>query len=104
MKRYYRNSFVSVIISSFHVQPWCATKLKDEVTDWGNVASWAYCGPDCPIETNSWKTDDNLKVTHHRDMDQKQKMMSVRLIGIMSSSLILLALMMRGLGISGSEI
>ena len=68
------------------------------------MASWAYCGPDCPIETNAWKTDDTLKITHHRDMDQKQVMISAKLIGVMSSSLILLALMMRGLGISGSEI
>ena len=68
------------------------------------MASWAYCGPDCPIETNAWKTDDTLKITDNRDMDQKQKMMLVRLIGIMSSSLILLALMMKGLGMSGSEI
>ena len=70
----------------------------------GNVDSWAYCGPDCPIETNAWKTDDTLKITDNRDMDQKQKMMLVRLIGIMSSSLILLALMMKGLGIYGSDI
>ena len=82
------------------VQPWCATKLEDDVTDRGNVASWAYCGPDCPIETNAWKTDDTPKITHHRDMDQKQKMMSARLIGIMSSSFILLALMMKGLGMN----
>ena len=68
------------------------------------MASWAYCGPDCPIATNAWKTDDTLKITHHREADKKQKMMSVRLIGIMSSSLILLALMMKGLGTSGSEI
>ena len=62
------------------------------------------CGPGCPIETNAWKTDDTLKITHNRDMDQKQKMMLVRLIGIMSSSLILLGLMIRVLGISGTEI
>ena len=68
------------------------------------MASWAYCGPDCPIETNAWKTDETLKITHKRDMDQKQVMISARLIGVMSSSLILLALMMKGLGISGSEI
>ena len=68
------------------------------------MASWAYCGPDCPIETNAWKTDDTLKITHNRDMDQKQKIMSARLIGIMSSSLILLALLMKGLGTSVSEI
>ena len=68
------------------------------------MGSWAYCGPDCLIETNAWNTDETLKITPQRNMDQKQVMISARLIGIMSSSLILLALMMKGLGISGSEI
>ena len=51
-----------------------------------------------------WSADDTLKVIHHHGMDEKEIMISVRLIGVMSSSLILLALMMKGLGISGSEI
>ena len=66
--------------------------------------NWGYCGPDCPFKDDAWSNDATLKITHHRDMDQKQIKISVRLIGIMSSSLILLALMMKGLGISGSEI
>ena len=52
---------------------------------------------------NPWSTDDTLKVNHNHELDEKERMISVRLIGIMSSSLILLALMMKGLGISGSE-
>ena len=52
----------------------------------------------------TFKTDDSLKVTNGVIVDEKEIMISVRLIGIMSSSLILLALMMKGLGISGSEI
>ena len=53
---------------------------------------------------NAWKTDDTLKITHYREADQRLIMMSARLIGVMSSSLILLALMMKGLGISGPDI
>ena len=70
---------------------------------------WATCGPDCPMHSDAlalitFKTDDSLKVTNGVIVDEKEIMISVRLIGIMSSSLILLALMMRGLGISASEI
>ena len=53
---------------------------------------------------DAFKKDDTLKVIHHHGVDEKEIMILVRLIGIMSSSLILLALMMKGLGISGSEI
>ena len=66
--------------------------------------TYGNCGPDCPFKDDAWSVDETLKITHHRDMDQKLMMISVRLIGIMSSSLILLALMMKGLGLSGSEI
>ena len=95
-----------VIVSSLRVQPWCATKLEDEVSSFGNVASssWAVCGPDCPIETNAWKTDDTLKVIHHHSLDQKEIMIALKLLGIMASSLLLIGLMVTGLGISGYEI
>ena len=63
------------------------------------MASWGFCGPDCPIETNAWKTDDTLKVTHH-NLDQKEMMIAVKLLGIMSSSLLLIGLMVVGLGMS----
>ena len=67
------------------------------------MASWADCGPDCLMHPDAFTTDETLKVTHHREVEI-EIMISVRLIGIMSSSLILLALMMKGLGISDSEI
>ena len=61
------------------------------------------CEPDCPMHPDAWKTDDTLKVTpHYREV--LEKTISLRLIGVMSSSLILLALFMKGLGMSGSEI
>ena len=82
------------------VQPWCATKLYDDVTFFGNVASWGYCGPDCPIETNAWKTDDTLRVTHH-NLDQKEMKITLKLLGVMSSSLLLNGLMITGLGMLG---
>ena len=84
-----------IIVSYLHVQPWCATKLKDD----GEVTSWGFCGPDCPIETNAWKTDDTLKVTHHK-VDLKDTMIALKLLGIMSFSLLLIALMVKVLGIS----
>ena len=67
------------------------------------MASWGFCGPDCPIETNAWKTDDTLKVTQNY-FDQKEGMIAVKLYGIMASSLLVIALMVKLLGISGSEI
>ena len=67
------------------------------------MASWAYCGPHCPVETNAWKTDDTLKVTH-QSVDQKETLIAVKLCVIMSLSLLLIALMVKLLGISGSEI
>ena len=70
----------------------------------GGEGNWADCSPDCPMHPDALATDATLKVTHHREVDEKQIMMSLRLIGVMSSSLILLALMMKGLGICGSEI
>ena len=90
--------YIIVIVSYLHVQPWCATKLEDDVTTQGNVASWGFCGPDCPIETNAWKTDDTLKVTHHYS-DQKETMIAVKVLVIMASSLLLIALMVTCLGI-----
>ena len=90
-----------MIVSYLHVQPWCATKLEDDVTvtvdGGGNVASWGFCGPDCPIEANAWKAEDTLKVTH--DVDQKEIMVALKLHGILASSLLLIGLMVTGLGI-----
>ena len=75
----------------------------DDVTKSGNVASWGFCGPDCPIETNAWKTDDTLKVTHHI-VDQKEIKIALRLLGIMATSLLLIGLLVTWLGRSTSEI
>ena len=90
--------FDFIIVQSLHVQPWCATKLED-VPASGNVASWDFCGPDCPIGTKAWKKDDTLKVTHH-SVDQKDTMIAMKLLGIMSLSLLLITLMVNVLGIS----
>ena len=84
------------MISSFHVQPWCATKLKDEVTNEGNVASWAYCGPDCPMHPDAFTTDNTMKVTHK--LDRKEKIIALKLLGILAVSLLLIGLMFTGLG------
>ena len=69
----------------------------DDVTKSGNVASWGFCGPDCPIKTNAWMTDDTLRVTHQK-FDQKEMRIALKLLGIMASSLLLLGLMSTCLG------
>ena len=74
---------------------------ENNVLVFGN---WAVCDPDCPMDPDALITDETLKVTHHHGVENEEIMISARLICIMSSSLILLALMMRGLGIAGSEI
>ena len=66
--------------------------------------NWGYCGPDCPVDVNPWTTDDTLKVTQYHYLDQKEGVTAVKLYGIMASSLLLIALMVKLLGISGSEI
>ena len=38
-----------IVVSFLYVQPWCATKLEENLTTRSNVASWAFCGPDCLI-------------------------------------------------------
>ena len=60
--------------------------------------NWADCGPDCPMHPNPniWMTDDTLKVTHHDD--QNLIMIALKLYGIMSTSLALIALLVTFLG------
>ena len=79
-----------------YIQAWCATAVDEDREVW---SEWGYCGPDCPIEANAWITDDTLKVTHHK-VDQKATMIALKLLGIMSFSLLLIALMVKVLGIS----
>ena len=75
------------------VAPWCATAVDEDREEAGSD----YCGPDCPIEANAWKTDDTMKVTH--GIDQKEMMIALKLHGILASSLLLIGLMVIGLGI-----
>ena len=79
-----------------YLQAWCATAVDEDREVW---SKWGYCGPDCPIEANAWITDDTLKVTHHK-VDLKDTMIALKLLGIMSFSLLLIALMVKVLGIS----
>ena len=55
-----------------------------------------FCGPDCPMHPYAFRNDDTLKVTHH--YDQKQLTVTLKLLGIMGSSLLLIGLMVTGLG------
>ena len=61
---------------------------------------WANCGTDCPMHPDVFNTDDTLKVTHHIK-GQKETMIAVKLCAIMSYSLLLIAVMVKVLGISG---
>ena len=68
------------------------------------TGTWGDCGPGCPFKDDAWSTDDTLKVTGPY-LDQKEGMIAVELYGIMASSLLLIALMVKLLGIIfGSEI
>ena len=51
---------------------------------------------------NNWKTDNTLKVTHH-NLDKKEIRIALKLLGIMSSSLLLIGLMVTWLGRSTSK-
>ena len=80
-----------------NIQPLCATEIDEY--GFGKMWSVGYCSPDCPIHPNAFTTDETLKVTHH-NLDQKEMMIAVKLLGIMSSSLLLIGLMVVGLGMS----
>ena len=76
----------------FHnYQPWCATKLKDDLTLAGNVASWGFCSTDCPRDIWAWKADSTMKVTNH--YNGTEKMVALNLYVIISFSLLLIGLM-----------
>ena len=66
---------------------------------------WANCLPDCPLQADIqiWRTDDTLKVTHSH-LDQKEIMIAVKLLAILSSSLLLISLIVKVQGTSDSEI
>ena len=80
------------------LQEWCPTKVDKE----GNFIDgmdWGYCGPGCPSKDDAWKTDETLKLIHHK-FDLKDTIIALKLLGIMSFSLLLIALMVKVLGIS----
>ena len=65
--------------------------ISDEGGAFVPQQGWQY------YDTNAWTTDDTVKVTHHYS-DQKEIMIAVKLLGIMASSLLLIALMVTCLG------
>ena len=60
------------------------------------LESWAYCGPDCPMHPDAFTPDNTMKVTHK--LDRKEKIIALKLLGVMAVSLILIGLMFTGLG------
>ena len=61
-----------------------------------NLLRWAFCGPDCPMHPNAFTPDNTMKVTHK--LDRKEKIIALKLLGVMAVSLILIGLMFTGLG------
>ena len=91
----------------FNIQPWCSTKVDDDGIHAGvdtetggttkeELMNIGFCGPDCPMHPYAFRNDDTLKVTHH--YDQKQLTITLKLLGIMGSSLLLIGLMVTCLG------
>ena len=91
----------------FNIQPWCSTKVDDDGIHAGvdpetggttkeELMNIGFCGPDCPMHPYAFRNDDTLKVTHH--YDQKQLTVTLKLLGIMGSSLLLIGLMVTGSG------
>ena len=56
-----------------------------------------YCSTDCPLHPDAYTLDEKMKVTHQ--YDQKEIMTTLKLYGILSSSLLLVGLLVIGLGI-----
>ena len=91
----------------FNIQPWCSTKVDDDGIHAGvdpetggttkeELMNIGFCGPDCPMHPFAFRSDDTLKVTHH--YDQKEITTAWKLFGILSVSLLLIAMMVVSLG------
>ena len=107
---------------NLNIQPWCTTKVDE---DGFYVPGFlAYCSKNCPVVLNDygltdytdytlkvipvnpdddthvslWSTDNTLKLIHHSDL--KDTIIALKLLGIMSFSILLIALMVKVLGIS----
>ena len=35
----------------------------------GGLISWGFCGPDCPIEADGWRNDDNTFLVKYSDIE-----------------------------------
>ena len=60
--------------------------------------TWAFCGSDCPMHPHAFTADDRLKVTRDDTMDPRDVKIATQLICVISSSLLIIALMIQGLG------
>ena len=90
----------------------CSTKVDENgVYVPGN---WGDCDKNCPVDVTPWSTNDTLKVIHvnltwptddtlkliDHSSDLKDTIIALKLFSIMSFSLLLIALMVKVLGIS----
>ena len=40
---------------------------KNDVT--GGIEGWGFCGPECPIEADAWRGDDNTFIVKYSDVE-----------------------------------
>ena len=76
----------------------CTTKV--DVNGFYVPGFLGFCSKNCPVYVNpTWSSDDTLKLIDHSS-DLKDTIIALKLFGIMSFSLLLIALMVKVLGIS----
>ena len=58
-------------IKIIFLQPWCATQIDktQEKSVEGGVVGWGYCSPECPIEADGWRDDDNTFIVKYSDIE-----------------------------------
>ena len=44
--------------------------LKDDLS--GGMEGWGFCGPECPIEADAWRDDDNTFIVKYSDVETWQ--------------------------------
>ena len=62
-----------------------------------NPPNTCTAGKHCPVDVNPWSTDNTLKVTHQSDA-QKDTIIAMKMLAIMSFSLFIISLMVKVLG------
>ena len=58
-------------IKVIFLQPWCPTQIDktQEESIMGGLEGWGYCSPECPIEADGWRYDDNTFIVKYSDIE-----------------------------------